>query len=123
MLYFVIILTLFVCVLLVLVVLAQNSKGGLATGMGGATQLMGTRRTADTIEKATWILAGALIFLCLLSTIFVSVNTSSENEFSSPNVERAKESALPELTTPSNQQSTSNETKNNDELFDKKPSQ
>jgi len=118
---FIIILILLVCVLLTLVVLAQNSKGGLATGMGGATQLMGARRTTDTIEKATWVLAGTLMFLCLTSSIFIDMEAPVESSFSSPNVERAKETALPELpSTPSKGEnvSTENAPANQDGLFD-----
>ncbi len=91
MLNFAIIVTLFVSVLLVIVVLAQNSKGGgLTTNMGGATQIMGARRTTDWIERATWILAGTLFFLCLLMNVFIDRNQAG---FVSPNVEKAKASA------------------------------
>ena len=55
-------------VLLALVVLAQNPKGGgLAAGFTGASQIGGVQRTADFMEKATWSLAGALMVLCLIS--------------------------------------------------------
>jgi preprotein translocase subunit SecG len=96
MLQFIIILIMVVCVLLTLVVLAQNSKGGLATGMGGATQLMGARRTTDTIEKATWVLVGALFVLCLSANVFVGTGEQVVEGISSPNIERAKETAVPE---------------------------
>ena len=60
-----------VCVLLVLVVLIQNSKGGgLASSFSSSNQVMGVRKTADFLEKATWTLAIALIVLCLISTSF-----------------------------------------------------
>ena len=54
-----------VSVLLVLVVLMQNSKGGgIDPNFGGqAQQLFGAARSTDFIEKATWILAGVLIVL------------------------------------------------------------
>jgi preprotein translocase subunit SecG len=59
-------LILLVCVLLVLVVLAQNSKGGgLTAGMSGASQIMGAKRTTDWIENATWVLAVSLFVLCI----------------------------------------------------------
>lgn len=55
-------------VLLALVVLAQNPKGGgLAAGFTGAQQIGGVQRTADFMEKATWTLAGAVMILCLVS--------------------------------------------------------
>jgi preprotein translocase subunit SecG len=59
---------LFVCVLLLMVVLVQNSKGGgLAANFSGS-QIMGVRRTADFLEKATWTLAGALLLLSIMAS-------------------------------------------------------
>ncbi|HEY4789076.1 MAG TPA: preprotein translocase subunit SecG [Bacteroidales bacterium] len=61
-----------ICVLLILIVLVQNSKGGgLASNFASSNQYMGVRKTADFLEKATWTLAGALLFLCLLSSITI----------------------------------------------------
>ena len=58
-----------ICVLLILIVLVQNSKGGgLAAGFTGS-QIMGVRKTADFLEKATWTLAGALILLCIITNL------------------------------------------------------
>jgi preprotein translocase subunit SecG len=59
---------LFVCALLLIVVLVQNSKGGgLAANFSGS-QIMGVRRTADFLEKATWTLAAALVALSILAS-------------------------------------------------------
>ncbi|HSH20872.1 MAG TPA: preprotein translocase subunit SecG, partial [Draconibacterium sp.] len=61
-----------VCVLLVLIVLVQNSKGGgLASNFQSTGQIMGVRKTADFLEKATWGLAGALLFLSVVGTAFI----------------------------------------------------
>ena len=61
-----------VCLLLVLVVLVQNSKGGgLSSTFAGSNQIMGVRKTTDFLEKATWWLAGVLLFLCVVSTAFI----------------------------------------------------
>ena len=62
-----------VSVLLVLVVLMQNSKGG---GLdpnfcGQAQQLFGAARSTDFIEKATWVLAGLLMLLCVAAVLSV----------------------------------------------------
>ncbi len=58
---FISILILIVCLLLVLIVLVQNSKGGgLASNFAETGQMMGVRKTADFLEKATWTLAGDL---------------------------------------------------------------
>ena len=60
---------LIVCALLILVVLVQNSKGGgLASNFAGSNQVMGVRRTADFLEKATWTLAGTLLALSVLAS-------------------------------------------------------
>ena len=63
------VLILMVCILLVLVVLVQNSKGGgLAANFGASNQVMGVRRTADFLEKATWTLAAVLLGLSILAS-------------------------------------------------------
>lgn len=67
------IIILIICVLLSLIVLAQNPKGGgLATGFTGAQQIGGVQKTADFLEKSTWTLATALLALCLVSAAFYS---------------------------------------------------
>ncbi|MCS7189606.1 MAG: preprotein translocase subunit SecG [Bacteroidia bacterium] len=57
-------------ILLTLLVLIQQGKGGgLATdiqGVAQASQLLGVRHAADFAEKATWTLFGVLIGLTLL---------------------------------------------------------
>ena len=57
-----------VCLLLIGVVLIQNSKGGgLSSSFGQGNQVMGVRKTTDFLEKATWGLAIGLLVLCLAS--------------------------------------------------------
>lgn len=66
------ILIIIACVLLVLIVLVQNSKGGgLASNFQSAGQVMGVRKTADFLEKTTWSLAGVLLFLAIIGTAFI----------------------------------------------------
>jgi len=68
------------CILLVLIVLVQNSKGGgLASNFQSSNQIMGVRKTTDFLEKATWVLAGVLLFLSVVSNAFVP-RTIQENE-------------------------------------------
>jgi preprotein translocase subunit SecG len=65
------VLILIASVLMVLVVLVQNSKGGgLASNFASSNQFMGVRKTADFLEKSTWTLAIVLLVLSLFS-IFV----------------------------------------------------
>ena len=69
-------------VLLILVVLIQNSKGGGLSGeLGGlgSNQLMGVKKTTDFIEKLTWGLILTLIGLCLVAGM-VLPNKDSRNE-------------------------------------------
>jgi len=68
-------------VLLGLVVLMQNSKGGgLSSTFASAGQVMGVRRAADGLEKITWGLAIAIVFLSFLSTFFMNSGGSSQKE-------------------------------------------
>jgi preprotein translocase subunit SecG len=61
---------LFTCVLLVLIVLVQNPKGGgLASSFSSSNQFMGVKRTADFVEKATWGFAAALFLLSVIATM------------------------------------------------------
>jgi preprotein translocase subunit SecG len=71
----IVILILVVSVLLGLVVLVQNSKGGgLISNFGSANQMMGVRQTTDFLEKATWTMAIILVVLCLLSSMSIPRN-------------------------------------------------
>jgi len=76
------IITIIVCILLVLVILVQNSKGGgIQSQFGAATQIMGVKKGTEFIEKATWGLAIALILLSvLMSPQGTVVDTSSSDE-------------------------------------------
>ena len=66
---FCIILILIASVLIVLSVLAQNPKSGMAANFGASNQVMGVRQTADFLEKFTWILAISIVFLSLVATM------------------------------------------------------
>ncbi|MDA3866423.1 MAG: preprotein translocase subunit SecG [Salinivirgaceae bacterium] len=66
--YFISVLIIVVAILLVLIVLVQNSKGGgLAANFAGNNQVMGVRKTADFLEKATWALIGVFFILNVLA--------------------------------------------------------
>ena len=72
-----VILILVVSVLLGLVVLVQNSKGGgLISNFGSANQMMGVRQTTDFLEKATWTMAIILVVLCLMSSMSIKTGVS-----------------------------------------------
>jgi preprotein translocase subunit SecG len=72
---FISVLILITCVLMVLVVLVQNAKGGgLASNFSSSNQFMGVRKTADFLEKATWTLAVILLALSLFSMFVIPKN-------------------------------------------------
>jgi len=72
------VLILIACILLILVVLVQNSKGGgLAANFGSTGQIMGVRKTADFLEKTTWSLAIALLALSLISILVIPRNVNN----------------------------------------------
>ncbi len=92
--YIVVGLIIFVCVILILAVLAQNSKGGgLSSQFAGAgsNQLMGVKKTSDLLEQITWGLAISLIILCLSTSLLL--DTAGSQGPNSINVERARERA------------------------------
>jgi len=74
------VLIIIVCVLLVLIVLVQNSKGGgLASNFSASNQVMGVKKTADFLEKATWTLAGSLLVLSLLASLTIHKNEGQKS--------------------------------------------
>ncbi len=60
----------FLAILLILIVLVQNPKGGgLSSSFSSSNQFMGVKRTADFIEKATWGFASAMVLLSIIATM------------------------------------------------------
>jgi preprotein translocase subunit SecG len=75
-----IVLILLASVLMVGIVLIQESKGGgLASGFSASNQIMGVRKTTDFLEKATWGLAIAMVVLSVVSAAFITKTTVEEN--------------------------------------------
>jgi preprotein translocase subunit SecG len=81
------------CILLTLVVLVQNSKGGgLAANFAAGNQAFGVRQTADFLEKATWTLAISILVLCLAATALVSNGDSESKSNIQRNLENVQSS-------------------------------
>ncbi|MFZ0473063.1 MAG: preprotein translocase subunit SecG [Bacteroidales bacterium] len=95
------ILVLIACVLVIMVVLVQNSKGGgLAANFTSAGQSMGVRKTADFLEKSTWTLAAAIVLLSIVATASIPRGQSQESVIKS-SIEKAQDpTAIPTLPTP-----------------------
>ena len=56
-------------ILLILAVLVQSPKSGMAANFGAANQTMGVRQTTDFLEKFTWAMIAAIVFFTLLSVV------------------------------------------------------
>jgi preprotein translocase subunit SecG len=87
-----IILIILASVILSLIVLVQNPKGGGLAGniAGFSNQFMGVKQTNDVLEKGTWIFAAVIGVLCIISTLFIpgshapKAQTQSEQTQSAP---------------------------------------
>lgn len=72
-----------ICVLLMLVVLIQNPKGGgvdSTFGGQGANQMFGAAKSSDFIEKLTWGLAIALFAMCIITVLVVNGQSVGSGE-------------------------------------------
>ncbi len=69
-----VILVLIASLILGLIILIQNPKGGGLAGniAGFSSQFMGVKQTTDVLEKGTWVFAGIIGALCLVSSFFIS---------------------------------------------------
>ena len=87
-----------VAVLMCLIVLIQNSKGGgLAANFAAGNQTFGVRQTADFLEKATWTLAIIIIVLCIAATAFVSTKADENNSALIEKIENTAPVAQPQF--------------------------
>lgn len=76
-----IIITIILCILLGLIVLIQNPKGGgLASNFSGTSQLMGVQKTGDFLEKGTWVLAISIMVLALIINVSVKGGAQKTND-------------------------------------------
>ncbi len=69
-------------VVLGLIVLIQNPKGGgLSASLGGfSNQLMGVKQTTDVLEKGTWVFAAIVGLLCIISPAFISKDAGGSSK-------------------------------------------
>lgn len=89
---FISVLVIIACVLQVMIVLVQNSKGGgLASNFTSAGQSMGVRKTADFLEKSTWTLAAAILLLCLVATASIPRGEVQQESVIKTSIERAQD--------------------------------
>ena len=88
-----VILIVIAAVLMIGIVLIQESKGGgLSSSFAGYNQVAGVRKTTDFIEKATWALAAAMVVISVIcawvaptATADSSMMENIENPVTNPN--------------------------------------
>jgi preprotein translocase subunit SecG len=75
------ILIVIVCIILGLIILIQNPKGGGLSGTlaGFNNQFMGVKQTTDVLEKGTCLFASTLGALCIISVLFISTTATGPN--------------------------------------------
>ena len=91
--YLFVILIVIASLLMIGIVLIQESKGGgLSSQFNAGNQLAGVRKTTDFIEKATWSLAAAMVVISVVcawvaptATADQSVMENIENPVTNPN--------------------------------------
>jgi preprotein translocase subunit SecG len=73
-----VILIVIAALLMIGIVLIQESKGGgLASNFSSSNQIMGVRKTTDVIEKTTWALAAAMVVFSVICA-YVAPTASTE---------------------------------------------
>lgn len=67
-------------ILMICIVLIQESKGGgLSTGFASGNAVLGVRKTTDFIEKATWGLAIAMVVLSVVCAYVAPSASTAES--------------------------------------------
>ena len=67
-------------ILMIGIVLIQESKGGgLASNFSSSNQIMGVRKTTDFIEKATWALAIAMVVFSVVCAYVAPTATAEKS--------------------------------------------
>ena len=88
-------------VLLIILILVQNPKGGGISGefgTSGATQMFGVQKTGDLVEQLTWGFSIAILVLVLVTNFAISNGTTDAAQ--SVNVEKAATKTVPAAPAP-----------------------
>lgn len=86
------VLVIIVAILLALVVIIQNPKGGVLSSSIGSVgnSILGASRSTDAVEKITWYLAGVLMILCITSIFVIpSAKTLEKDETQGSAIDKA----------------------------------
>ena len=90
------VLVLIASILVTLIVLLQNGKGGgLASNFAAGNQTFGVRQTADILEKVTWGLVAFILVLAII-TSFTTGTTGADIDVSNK-IENITPQATPDF--------------------------
>ena len=90
------ILVLVASVLITLIVLLQNGKGGgLASNFTAGNQTFGVRQTTDILEKITWGLVAFIFVISIVTSFSTSSTTTGTNYSDRAETELTEEVAFP----------------------------
>ena len=75
-----VILIVIVALLMIGIVLIQESKGGgLASNFSSSHSIMGVRKTTDVVEKTTWGLAAAMVIISVICAYTAPSSTANQS--------------------------------------------
>jgi preprotein translocase subunit SecG len=92
----ILVLAIIVSILLMLIILVQNPKGGgLASNFSQGNQIFGVEKTTDIVEKITWIGAILIVVISLIAASFNSNKSQAARK-----TDAASEVSLPDIKAP-----------------------
>lgn len=92
------IIAIIVSILLMLVILVQNPKGGgLASNFSQGNQIFGVEKTTDIVEKITWIGALLLVVISLAAASYMNVKKPAKANTAAP---AAQDIKIPDIKVP-----------------------
>jgi preprotein translocase subunit SecG len=87
-----------VAIVLMLVVLVQNPKGGgLASNFSQGNQIFGVEKTTDIVEKITW---GGALAIVLISLAAASYNGTKNKQARKTQTEQSSKDVVPDVKAP-----------------------
>ncbi len=118
---FLIVLIVLASLLMILAVLVQNPKSGMAANFGASNQVMGVRQTTNFLERFTWSTAIFIVVLSVLTTMMIpSANIQESKSALQQTLEQSNTevqpfavpaTTQPEATTPAEQPKSEEATK------------
>lgn len=95
----VLIIGIIVAILLMLIILVQNPKGGgLASNFSQGNQIFGVEKTTDIVEKITWAGAALIMVISLVAASFGGTKKGQAGNAPKPRTEQGAD--LPDVKVP-----------------------